>query len=223
MAGPTPTSSGQNPPFLWLASYPRSGNTYLRTVLNHCFGLKSASIYPGDLGGNAALEAYVGHYEHESPGVMAAPPGQKLIIKTHNPPADHGRAIYIVRDGRAATASLWQFLDRGVSMRRVIAGETEFGTWADHLKAWDPRNRANTLLLRYETLASRPAEAIRDISAFIDVPILTYNVPSRDKIASSDGKWVRKQSSWQEVMRPGDLAMFDRVNAEAMRDYGYYQ
>jgi len=37
---------------IWLASYPRSGNTYLRTMLWHCFGLRSASIYPNDLGGN---------------------------------------------------------------------------------------------------------------------------------------------------------------------------
>ena len=34
---------------IWIASYPRSGNTFLRTILWHCFGLKSASIYPQDL------------------------------------------------------------------------------------------------------------------------------------------------------------------------------
>lgn len=49
---------------IWLASYPRSGNTYLRTVLWHCFELRSASIYPNDLGGNAGLEEYTGHIEH---------------------------------------------------------------------------------------------------------------------------------------------------------------
>ena len=49
--------------FIWLASYPRSGNTFLRTILWHCFGLRSASVYPQDLGGNRALEGYVGHIE----------------------------------------------------------------------------------------------------------------------------------------------------------------
>ena len=37
---------------IWLASYPRSGNTLLRTILNHCFNLKSASFYFSDFKGN---------------------------------------------------------------------------------------------------------------------------------------------------------------------------
>jgi len=30
---------------IWLASYPRSGNTLLRVILKHCFGLSSQSVY----------------------------------------------------------------------------------------------------------------------------------------------------------------------------------
>jgi len=44
-----------------ISSYPRSGNTLLRTILFQCFGLYSASAHPSDLGDNAALEHYVGH------------------------------------------------------------------------------------------------------------------------------------------------------------------
>ena len=36
---------------LFLSSYPRSGNTFLRTVLYQCFNLKSRSVYGKDLGG----------------------------------------------------------------------------------------------------------------------------------------------------------------------------
>ena len=36
---------------LFLSSYPRSGNTLLRTVLYQCFNLKSRSVYGNDLGG----------------------------------------------------------------------------------------------------------------------------------------------------------------------------
>jgi hypothetical protein len=59
---------------IFLASYPRSGNTYLRTILNHCFDLKSASIYPNDLGGNATLEKFVGHIEHIQNGKIPTEP-----------------------------------------------------------------------------------------------------------------------------------------------------
>ncbi len=31
---------------VWLASYPRSGNTLLRTVLSECFGLRSTADEP---------------------------------------------------------------------------------------------------------------------------------------------------------------------------------
>ena len=48
----------------WLASYPRSGNTYLRTILFNCFGIKTASIYPNDLGGNKTLENFVNSKEY---------------------------------------------------------------------------------------------------------------------------------------------------------------
>ena len=36
---------------LLLSSYPRSGNTLLRTVLYQCFNLKSRSVYGNDLVG----------------------------------------------------------------------------------------------------------------------------------------------------------------------------
>ena len=36
---------------LFVSSYPRSGNTFLRTVLYQCFNLKSGSVYGNDLGG----------------------------------------------------------------------------------------------------------------------------------------------------------------------------
>ena len=51
---------------VWVASYPRSGNTMLRTVLWHCLGLRTASVYPNDLGGNKDLEDYVGHIERNA-------------------------------------------------------------------------------------------------------------------------------------------------------------
>lgn len=110
---------------VWLASYPRSGNTFLRTILWQCFGLRSASIYPNDLGGNKRLEEFVGHIE---PGVdrkIIFPRNGLPLFKTHEYPADLKPAIYVVRDGRATTLSLWKFYhDHGVacSLLDVVEG-----------------------------------------------------------------------------------------------------
>ena len=79
----------------WLSSYPRSGNTFLRTILFNCFGIKTASIYPNDLGGNKPLENFVGHIEHNLDNTITFEKGSIPIIKTHNLNRDNNRAIYI--------------------------------------------------------------------------------------------------------------------------------
>ncbi|WP_289018906.1 sulfotransferase domain-containing protein [Desulfobacter postgatei] len=48
---------------VWIVSYPRSGNTWLRIILNHNFGLKSYSIYNDtlDIGKHIEIAEVVGH------------------------------------------------------------------------------------------------------------------------------------------------------------------
>jgi hypothetical protein len=142
------------PTMIWLASYPRSGNSLLRTILWQCFGLRSFSIYPNDLGGNKELEDYVGHIEHDPDGLVRFPSNAIPLMKTHDHPTHSHPAIYVVRDGRAASVSLRQFLGERQPLKAVIAGQHRFGTWSDHLTAWRPSIRANTLLVKYEDMTS---------------------------------------------------------------------
>ena len=79
----------------WLASYPRSGNTYLRTILFNCFGIKTASIYPKDLGGNKILENFVGHIEHSQNKTITFQKGSIPIIKTHQFNKDDNRSCLL--------------------------------------------------------------------------------------------------------------------------------
>src|SRR5690606_21283792 len=95
------------PPVVWLASYPRSGNPFLRTLLFHRFGLSSASIYSNDFGHNETLGRQVGHIEHGANGQIDFGDAPVRLIKTHAPPQDDRRAIYVLRDGRAAMVSLY--------------------------------------------------------------------------------------------------------------------
>jgi hypothetical protein len=86
---------------LWIASYPRSGNTLVRLILNQAFGVKSTSIYPDETDAMRSrpwLMDRLGFSEEEMPG-------EWLAVKTHNPPIDDMPAIYVVRDGRAAIVS----------------------------------------------------------------------------------------------------------------------
>ena len=55
------SSTLAEPPVTWLASYPRSGNTLLRTILKHCFGLSSQSVYPDEEFSEPGVAEAVGH------------------------------------------------------------------------------------------------------------------------------------------------------------------
>lgn len=166
---------------IWLASYPRSGNTLLRMMLNSVFGRTSYSEYDDvtDIGADEPTRRRVGHVFLGRPleqayAELSAAPGPEFI-KTHNEPRDDAKAIYIVRDGRFASKSYYHYLtdflpaEQKVSLLNVIAGFTQFGSWGSHLDAWDPQHRSNTLLLRYEDLIAEPQREIDRIAAFIQL------------------------------------------------------
>lgn len=207
--------------FVWLASYPRSGNTYLRTILRHAFGLRSASVYPNDLGGNKELEEYVGHLEHKPKLQKQLKEVGVALIKTHERDKDYRPAIYVIRDGRAACVSLWEFYNRVMPIEAVIEGQHRFGTWAGHVKSWDPWERPNTLLLKYEQLRDDLPVALNAISDFLKVEIKTTKIPSRKKIANVDGRWVKKKSDWRAELKGANLRRFVGINKDILKKAGY--
>lgn len=206
---------------VWLTSYPRSGNTFLRTILWHCFGLRSASVYSNDLGGNKELEQYVGHIEH-SPNIenQLRESGVPLL-KTHEYAKDNYPAIYVIRDGRAACVSLWKYFSESIPLRAVIEGQHMFGIWSDHVKSWDPWNRPDTLLLKYEQLRDDLPEALTSISSFLNTEIINTNIPDRNTIAGIDGRWVKSKTSWKSELSGADLERFLELNNDILKKCGY--
>ena len=216
-----PDHQAAAPRLVWLASYPRSGNTFLRTVLRHCFGLRSASVYPQDLGGNRALEEYVGHIEHGPQMQDRLRETGISLVKSHEYPRDSNPAIYVIRDGRAACVSLWRFYQNSIPLETVIEGRHRFGTWADHVKAWNPKGRPNTLLLAYEELRHDLPGCLDKISRFLSRPVIGDRLPDRETIAASDGRWVRKESRWQADLEGRNLARFSEISGDVLEAYGY--
>ncbi len=206
---------------LWLASYPRSGNTYLRTVLFHCFGLRSSSIYPNDFGANEYLQNQVGHIEHVD-GKIYFPPGTKIpIVKTHALPVDNNPAIYLVRNGYDATLSLYDWYNKEEDLADIIAGK-QFVSWSHHLRAWHPWNRPNTLFLRFEEFTTDLSSLLKQLSIFLDLPILSETIPGREQIAAKDGKWVRTQRSQKtRTFPPQHRQQFNRENSTMLKRLGY--
>lgn len=210
-----------NANLVWLASYPRSGNTFLRTILWQCFGLRSASIYPNDLGGNKKLEEYVGHIEHGSDKQIRFPENNIPLVKTHEYPTNTNPAIYVIRDGRAATVSLWEFYNRGIPLEAIIDGQHRFGTWSNHVQAWNPWERQNTLLLHYEDMRNNLPVVLSNISKFLNRDILKKNIPERNTIATDDGRWVRSESNWRSHFSDSLIKRFDQISKDTLIKSGY--
>ncbi len=206
----------------WLASYPRSGNTFLRTILWQCFGLRSASIYPNDLAGNRQLEEYAGHIEHSGPnGQIKFPNNTIPLLKTHELPMDDSRAIYVIRDGRAVMISLWKFYNKTIPLEDFIEGRQKFSTWSSHVQAWAPFERTNTLLLEYEDMRTNLQSILEQISDFLTKDILQTSIPNRNEIANAEGRWVRKKSDWRAEFSDDLLARFNELNHDMLSKMGY--
>jgi len=160
---------------IWLASYPRSGNTFLRIVLNNVFGFRSSSLYKGEssvFNEIADATSVIGHDEQNSGDVEYQDKlGELRFIKTHGDPTDNSRSIYIVRDGRVALVSYYHYLksfvDDRTRLEDIITGKHWPGSWSAHFHAWNPSKREGTLLVRYEDLRDRNDQACRKIGDFL--------------------------------------------------------
>lgn len=208
------------PGVIWLASWPRSGNTLLRAILWHRFGLRSASVYANDLEGNTTLESYAGHLERGPAPSLGFGDGELKLVKTHEKPMDAGRAIYVVRDGRAACVSLWHYWGGEVPMEDVIEGRHRFGTWADHLEAWKPWERPDTLLIDYRDLTERLPMTLGVLADFLGREVLPGAIPEREKVAQA-GRWVRASSDWRDSITRERLELFDSANGSMFEKLGY--
>ena len=182
------------PEIIWLASWPRSGNTLLRTILWQCFGLRSGSLFDetGTIGTPSIRDA-VGCVTGE--GVVTE--AGMVFAKTHASDQDTNRAIYVVRDGREACVSNWHFIrdirdHPDCTLAEAIRGyDPGFGSWSEHVENWRPDTRPGTLLLRYEDLLADHRSAVRQIAEFLGVPSVTEDMPSFDHFHGLDPKFFR--------------------------------
>jgi hypothetical protein len=218
-------------PVTWLASYPRSGNTLLRVILKHCFGLSSQSLYQDQDFADPDVRAVVGHEDvgHNARQFIAAArrAGRNLYVKTHElPPADRHPTIYVVRDGRSAVVShahyLRDILGRDISLAEVIEGEAGL-SWSQHVRAWTGPARANTLIVRFEDLADGDRDALAAISSFTGQPLLRGFDISFDRLHGLQPAFFRRGSDAANIaeMDAAAARLFERRHGDMLRVMGY--
>jgi hypothetical protein len=160
---------------IWIASYPRSGNTMFRMMLRSVFDCKTyKKTYKPAPNGKDDIREATGQTPLPAPWTecrqLFIRDSETHLVKTHDAPEDSLQAIYIVRNGFASIRSyksyLRDFHGLEYSLEQIILGEPQFRSWGWHLDAWNPIERPNTLLLKYEDLVERPEEQIERIADF---------------------------------------------------------
>jgi hypothetical protein len=181
-----------------LASFPRSGNTWMLSMMLHSGVL---TLTP------PAYRACVKHPEELQEFSLLLKPAVQAccerwdrtslrLLKTHNSPQVCGnRAIYIYRDGRDVVTSYFHYLKReeqleddvpfsdflwrDASLKAAWAGPVDMrgvdvrgpaAAWARHLTDWRTAARFKPMItLRYEDMLADVARCLRETYAFLSV------------------------------------------------------
>ena len=201
---------GLRPADVLVASYPRSGNLWLRFMLHELLLGKVT----WDRVRNFA--PYVGR--HASAPVLLPRDGR--LVKTHEPywPV-YRRAINLVRDPRNSAISYYKFLlnngkvfvprgmDDAVAFDRFIdayiGGRLDaHGTWNGHVESWiDARDagKADVLLLRYEDMRSDPVDGLSRVAQWLGLSVDRERVEGAVAATSLDAM----REATRDVVPPG--------------------
>lgn len=221
---------------VWLASYPRSGNTYFRILLNHLYGIKTPTAYVGNDGTAFAVgKALVGHVADEwTVAEMAAKP-ETLIVKTHRRTADAYPAIYLVRDGRDALVSYAHLkAETGEkyeeTLRELITtANSSTGTWGQNVCHWLNRTAGQIIVVAYQALIANPEQVVEETLHQLNFPDdrkkQNKSAPTFEELRQVNAGFFRRGmvGSYRDEMPPEleELFWAQPDNAEAMKRLGF--
>jgi len=219
---------------VWLASYPRSGNTFFRVVLNSVFNLKTYSIYndTGDIGADEATSDIVGHVflPKDFDIEKARASKETYYIKTHELLEnmildDKDKVIYLIRDGRESSLSFAKhrknYYGKSDDLSDVLYGNTPFRSWGEHVRQWSQLD--DYLLIRFEELTEDPTSQLQRIADYLDVWPSSETIPTFQELQQINPKFFRsgKKSSWKEHFTDMQHLAFWLRNYEQMVSFGY--
>lgn len=225
---------------IWLASYPRSGNTLCWSLLKRMYGAQLYDSYllpdsPASLNNPGAQLPGSPITEHTLQSLAAS--DQYYFLKTHEMPLEDYPALYVVRDGRDALVSYTHFaLDhQGVSkvIKRLRYGRKLqnliqsdfFGGWSGNVEAWANRSTP-TAIMKFEDLVKDAPGTLRKALRQLDYlqpEADNPDLPDFDTLHQANPQIFRKGQvgSWREDMPDKLHKLFWERHGEAMDLMGY--
>jgi hypothetical protein len=238
---------GLTPDDVVIASYPRSGSTWLRFLLFEILSGEDAHFESV----NRALP-YVGWHKDAS---RLLPNGGRLMQSHERFTGGISKAIYIVRDVRSVVLSEYRLAkmygytgDFSSFLGGFTTGEANaFGSpWSDHVNFWLDSSLAvngGMLLLRYEDMRNDIQATLGEVLGFLglasdprvisrairnnelsEMRIKEQKAPARElHKANSSIPFIADGSisGWQTRLSPEELLTLERASASAMYRLGY--
>ncbi|MFP4145022.1 MAG: sulfotransferase domain-containing protein [Phycisphaeraceae bacterium] len=182
---------------VYLVSYPRSGNTWVRFLLGNY------------LSGNACrftnCDSFVPDIHFDRAACDQAP--RPRVMKSHMPfVPQYGRVIYLVRDVRDVAVSYYHFQRKYGAIpsdlpladflhERFNAGKADgMGLWTDHVESWLDRGPRQFQLHRYEDLRRDPVGGLTKMIRFVGLECDPARIEAAVQAASFDSmKKIEKQ------------------------------
>jgi Sulfotransferase domain len=206
------------PEDIFIAGYPRSGNTWMQCLIaGVIFGL-DPRLTPDSLVQSLVPDV---HYQkfykrHITP----------TFFKTHNlPQPEYRRVIYLARDGRDVMVSYFHFLgalgNHPDFLKLVTTDEGLFPCrWHEHVEAWmaNPHG-AQIMVIRYEALKKNPVTVLQEICDFAG---LERERNLLERVAQSSTFTVmrdrERKLGWENTGWPKDEAFMRRGVVNSFED-----
>jgi hypothetical protein len=230
---------------VFLVSYPKSGNTWLRFLVANL--MRKPNAQPIDF---YNVHNYCPEWEH------GAEKGwhdrsSSSVYKSHQLfNVSFPKVVYILRDPRDVYVSYYHYILPSIEKKLTFADFIEmfnfpYGRWSGHVASWVDSNKlagSSGFLLRYEDLLGNPLAELKKLGEFMDISatddqfvsaVSNSSFESMKDIERKKGRkfsnadkttFVRKGKSgeWKESFGELELALFAQYeDIRLMERMGY--
>jgi hypothetical protein len=206
------------PADVFIAGYPKSGNTWMQYLLAGSIFGSDARLAPDSLIQDLVPDV---HYKEFYRRYLTP-----TFFKTHElPHPRHRRVIYLVRDGRDVMVSYFHHLTAlGKSLdfgKLVATGEGLFPClWHEHIEAWTANPYgAQMIMISYEMLRRDTMTELRRICDFAGLERETIALKS--VVENSTFEVLRekeKKFGWSDPLWPKDKPFLRRGKVGSFKD-----
>lgn len=197
---------GVRPEDVFLTSYPKSGNTWMRFMLAEVLSGNGFSVT------FETIESHIPEIHQYTARELDRHPEPRLF-KSHAPfDRRYGRVIYIVRDPRDVAVSFYHFRTKrgiveadypiGEHVEEFLDGMHVYGTWAEHVGGWlgAREHRSDFHWLRYEDMQDDALAELRDACRFLELDVSSETL--RRAVTKSSADRMRRLEREADENKP---------------------